>query len=85
MTSNGTGGAVTYTGVGISKAPWYARWWNALIHSIRLWIGSIWGHNRAQIGAGVFSSFSVGEQISVTPGKRHAWFESSIGKIRKPL
>ena len=28
---------------------------------------------------------SVGEIISITPGKRHAWFQSNIGPIRKPI
>lgn len=23
--------------------------------------------------------------ISICPGKRHAWYESSVGRIRKPL
>ena len=27
----------------------------------------------------------VGNLIKVTPGKRHACYESNVGKIRKPL
>ena len=27
----------------------------------------------------------VGNLIRVCPGKRHAWFESNLGPIRKPL
>lgn len=26
-----------------------------------------------------------GPMIRVTPGKRHAWFESNLGNIRKPI
>ena len=26
----------------------------------------------------------VGKLISITPGKRHAWYESNVGNIRKP-
>ena len=25
----------------------------------------------------------IGQLISICPGKRHAWFESNVGKIRK--
>lgn len=28
---------------------------------------------------------SIGNLVRVTPGKRHAWFESNVGLIRKPL
>jgi hypothetical protein len=27
----------------------------------------------------------TGQMICLCPGKRHAWFESSVGPIRKPL
>lgn len=30
-------------------------------------------------------TIKTGKLISVCPGKRHAWFESKIGKIRRPV
>jgi hypothetical protein len=27
----------------------------------------------------------IGKMISVCSGKKHAWYESNVGKIRKPL
>ena len=27
----------------------------------------------------------IGKLIKVTPSKRHAWYESNIGPLRKPL
>ncbi len=27
----------------------------------------------------------IGKLINVTPGRRHAWFESSVGPVRKPV
>jgi hypothetical protein len=27
----------------------------------------------------------IGKLVRVTPGKRHGWYESNIGLIRKPL
>lgn len=27
----------------------------------------------------------IGKLISVCPGKRHAWYESNVGIIRKPV
>jgi hypothetical protein len=31
------------------------------------------------------SKLKVGKLISICPGKRHAWYESAMGPIRKPL
>jgi len=28
---------------------------------------------------------SVGKLIKICPGKRHAWFESNFGPVRKPI
>lgn len=27
----------------------------------------------------------IGKKIKITPGKRHAWYDSNVGVIRKPL
>jgi hypothetical protein len=29
--------------------------------------------------------FKVGKLIRITPGGRHAWYESNIGPLRKPF
>ncbi len=45
-----------------------------------------WWHNLWHRGAQrALNNFILGERIAVTPGKRHAWYESSIGRIRKPI
>ena len=31
------------------------------------------------------SKASLGKMVRLCPGKRHAWFESSTGIIRKPI
>lgn len=31
------------------------------------------------------SGISIYEVLAITPGKMHAWMESSVGRIRKPL
>jgi len=60
--------------------------WNTLIHSIKLWIASKWGHNsKHSVPRIVPKGFVIGERIEVTPGRRHAWFNSTFGKIRKPI
>lgn len=30
-------------------------------------------------------TLKIGKLIKVTPGQRHAWFESNIGSVRKPV
>lgn len=54
-----------------------------LIHRLWLWICSKWGHNEEQVSDR--DLFSRGEIINNTAGGRHAWFNSSVGKIRKPI
>ena len=33
----------------------------------------------------VRSSARIGEMLKVCPGRRHAWFNSSAGVVRKPI
>lgn len=33
----------------------------------------------------IFPKVRIGKLIRVTPGKRHAWYESSVGPIRKQI
>lgn len=30
-------------------------------------------------------NIKLGKQLSITPGGRHAWFETPKGRVRKPL
>ncbi len=33
----------------------------------------------------IFATVQIGKLISVCPGKRHAWYESNVGPVRKPI
>ncbi|MFA6568120.1 MAG: hypothetical protein WCS96_07905 [Victivallales bacterium] len=40
---------------------------------------------RMKQAVSIKSKISLGNLISVCPGKRHGWYESNVGPVRKPL
>lgn len=53
------------------------------------WLVQLWrrlfGHGaEVDTSRGSRGALSLGSVIRVCPGRRHAWFESNIGPVRKP-
>ena len=50
-----------------------------LLRKIKEFINWLFGLSRKPSGVSIY------EVLAITPGRMHAWMESSVGRIRKPL